>query len=86
MRRRDIKDSSIAKFLEAYKILASEVYIPEKYRAGYVKLLSKVGNMGNDAPTKIKLLQHKIGLDRHLIELAEEIYKRVKLKKYSSET
>lgn len=80
--RRRISESSLAKFLEAYKILCSEVYIPEKYREGYIGLLKKVGNIRNDAPTKIKLLQYKIGLDSYLGKLTEEVYKKVKLKKF----
>jgi len=80
--RRKVTETSLAKFLEAYKILCSEVYIPEKYREGYVELFKKVGKVKDDAPTKIKLLQYKIELDNHLRHTAEKIYRKVKLKKF----
>ena len=74
------EEEAITKFIEAYSILQSEVYIPEKYRAGYVRLLKKMGGSPDHAPTKIKLLQFKLDLDRHLDRIAEKIYRKVKLK------
>lgn len=79
-------ETSLAKFLEAYQVLCSEVYIPEKYREGYVRLLKKMGGSPDNAPTKIKLLQYKIELDRCLDDITEEIYRKVKLRKFSSDT
>ena len=86
MRRSHVTETSLSKFLEAYKILCSEVYIPEKHKEGYIELLKKIGNIRDDAPTKIKLLQYKIGLDRYLGKLTREIYGKVKLGEFSSDT
>lgn len=69
----------LIKFIKAYNILCKEVYLPEKYRKGYVSLIKKVGKIRDDAPMKLKLLQYKIELDGLLDELTEEIYKKVKL-------
>lgn len=80
MRRKKHITETLAKFLEAYKILCSEVYIPEKYREGYVELFKKVRKIRDDAPTKIKLLQYKIELDKLLESFTEEIYKKIRLK------
>ncbi len=79
MSRRNITETSLDKFLEAYKILCSEVYIPERHREGYIKFIKRVGRMTDSAPTKIKLLQYKIELDDLLDEKAEEIYRKLKL-------
>lgn len=79
MRRRNITETSLDKFLEAYKVLCSEVYIPERHREGYVKLIKRVGKLRDNTPTKIKLLQYKIELDDLLDEKAEEIYRKLKL-------
>jgi len=78
LRKREYRDS-LVKFLEAYRILCSEVYIPEKYSDGYIKLMKKMGSVRENAPTKIKLLQYKIDLDKWLNDVAEEIYRKVKL-------
>lgn len=73
--------TSLEKFLEAYSILAGEVYIPERYREGYIRLMKKIKGVREDTLTKLKLLQYKIDLDKYLDNLTEEIYKEVNLNK-----
>jgi len=74
------EEDTIIKFITAYSILQSETYIPGKYK-GYVKLMKVMGgNEPNHAPTKLKLLQFKIDLDRHLNKITEKIYNKVRLK------
>lgn len=79
MKRRNISESRLVKFLEAYKILTSEVCVPERRGEGYIKFIKRVGRMTDNAPTKMKLLQYKIELDDLLNEKVEEIYNKIKL-------
>jgi len=71
----------LARFCEAYRTLAGEVYIPEKYKEGYSKLAKKLGS-DSKAPTNMKLLALKVELDEEISEYIGKIYRLCRLKKY----
>jgi hypothetical protein len=83
MRNRKLtpEEKIMVKFFEAYKTLSSEVYIPEKYREGYMKLARKIGRESK-APTSLKLLALKVELDDMMRNYVHEIYRACKLKNY----
>ncbi len=80
MRRNKLttEEDRMIRFVEAYRILSSEVYIPEKYQEGYVKLARKLRDIDN-APTNIKILALKIEIDDLIEYYISKIYELVKL-------
>ncbi|MCL5073959.1 MAG: hypothetical protein M1308_24165 [Actinobacteria bacterium] len=73
------EEDRIIRLAEAYRILSSEVYIPEKYQEGYIKFARKLKD-AEDCPTNIKILALKVELDDLIEYYIPRIYELVKLK------